>query len=586
MEPLHLNVPFTTDVMDMFRDAVVITDAEGIILKVNQTYQDISGYSEAELIGQRPAKVKSGRHGDAFYQAMWQDLKTIGYWEGEIWDRRKNAEVYPKWLKIQATYDSQGNISHYVGVFYETKNPNPSLHERERLANIDPLTGLCNRSCYRESLTNICHHVSSEELFIQLYLDIDKFKDINEKYGYVVGDDLLTMFADRVRRAWHEIWLNHTFATVGQDGSELLARFSGDEFLMGFRLLKSAATNLDQLLHEVTQVLNMPYKVRGHVIQICCSVGMAQLFIDASNSDELIAHAEAAMYVAKQAGGDRTMLFTQSIKEQLERRKLIEQSLIAAIAAGQFELYYQPKVGGLSRQVCGYEALVRWNHPQLGILSPSEFIPIAEETGAILPLGDWVMEHACLHAKELNDLGFENIPVAINVSASQLSDPDWLDRLLFILQKTKLPTHLIELELTESQLLVDIDHSTDLITYIRSLGVKVALDDFGTGYSSLSYLRNLPLDTLKIDRSFVAHLQENQENYDLAIIKAVKALSKQLGISLVAEGVEKAMQERILTEIGCDQLQGYLYSKPIPAKEFLALCLRSLTEEEEKFKSQ
>ena len=579
MDQLLLNVPFTASVMDLFRDAVVVTDAQGIILQVNKTYQDISGYTEEELIGQRPAKVKSGRHGDTFYQAMWQDLKSIGYWEGEIWDRRKNAELYPKWLKIQAIRDSLHQITHYVGVFHETKNPNPSFHERERLANIDPLTGLCNRRCYRENLIQICQHLSPKEQFIQLYVDIDRFKDINERYGYVVGDDLLTIFADRIRSLWHEI-NDNLLVPIGRDQDELLARFSGDEFLMGFRFLKREGIDVDVLLQRISNALNAPYKARGQTIHVSSSVGMAQLHVDASDGDELIAHSEAAMYVAKQTGGDGTMIFTQSIRDLLERKRLIERSLISAIKAHQFELYYQPKIGGLSRQVCGYEALVRWNHPELGMLSPTEFIPIAEETGAILPLGDWILEQACQYAKRLHDLGFHNLPVAVNVSAAQLSDPGWLDRLLLTLKSTQLPAHLIELELTETQLLNDIDHSTDIITYIRSLGIKVALDDFGTGYSSLSYLRNLPLDTLKIDRSFVSHLKEGQESYDLAIIKAVTALAKQLGIALVAEGVEQPTQEKILTDIGCDQLQGYLYSKPIPAKEFLALCLRSLAAED------
>lgn len=575
MESLLTEVPFTPEVMELFRDAVLVTDAAGTILQVNQAYQDISGYREDELIGQRPAKIKSGRHSQVFYESMWHDLTTLGAWEGEIWDRRKNSEVYPKWLKIQAIRNTDGEITHYVGVFHETHSHRPSFHERERLANIDPLTGLFNRHCYREFLTRMIRTITSRDQLVQLYLDIDRFKEINERYGYVVGDDLIAEFADRVRALWHDI-NNELQCPIQRDQEQLIGRFSGDEFLMAFRFNQNEEIDLNTLLERICHTLNQPYKVRGHIIYISCSIGTAQLHVDANSDDELISHAESAMYIAKQTGGNCSMIFTQSIQEQIERRKLIQQSLLQAVEDEQFELYYQPKVGGISRRVCGYEALVRWNHPSLGMLSPVEFIPIAEDNGAILPLGDWIFENACLYAKNLNDIGLIDLPVAINISAIQLSDPGWLDRLLLILDKTQLPTHLIELELTESQLLTDIENSTDTINYIRSLGIKVALDDFGTGYSSLSYLRNLPLDTLKIDRSFVSHLQEGHENYDLAIIKAVTTLAKQLGMALVAEGVEQSTQEKILTDIGCDQLQGYLYSKPIPAEEFLELCLKSL----------
>lgn len=574
MEALLTNVPFSSTIMNLFRDAVVVTDAQGIILQVNQAYQDISGYREEELIGQRPAKVKSGRHSTAFYQSMWYELTSHGTWEGEIWDRRKNAEVYPKWLKIQAIRDQNNETTHFVGVFHETGNSKPSFHEKERLANIDPLTGLFNRRCYREFLSRMSRSLAQQDRLIQLYLDIDRFKDINEHYGYVVGDDLLAMFADRIRGLWHKI-NNELLYPIQRDQEQLIGRFSGDEFLMAFRFDAREQIDLDLLLKRLSASLNEPYKIRGHIIKISSSIGTAQLRVDAQDDNELISHAESAMYIAKQTGGDRSMIFTQSIQEQIERRKLIQQSLLQAVEEQQFELYYQPKVGGISRRVCGYEALVRWNHPSLGMLSPVEFIPIAEESGAILPLGDWIFENACLYAKSLNDIGLIDLPVAINVSAIQLSDPCWLDRLILIIEKTQLPPHLIELELTESQLLTDIENSTHTINYIRSLGIKVALDDFGTGYSSLSYLRNLPLDTLKIDRSFVSHLQEDHENYDLAIIKAVTTLAKQLGMALVAEGVEQATQEKILRDIGCDQLQGYLYSKPIPAEEFLELCLSS-----------
>ncbi|SBS32600.1 Cyclic di-GMP phosphodiesterase Gmr [Marinomonas aquimarina] len=575
MEALLTNVPFSPAVMNMFRDAVVVTDAQGIILQVNQAYQDISGYHEDELIGQPPAKIKSGRHSKVFYESMWHALTTHGVWEGEIWDRRKNAEVYPKWLKIQAVRNDEGEITHYVGVFHETSNSSPSFHEKERLANIDPLTGLYNRHCYREFLARMIRTVAPNDRLVQLYLDIDRFKEINERYGYVVGDDLIAILAERIRIVWHEI-NDALLYPIQRDQEQLIGRFSGDEFLMAFRFDAREDIDLNQLLERLSATLSEPYKIRGHIIKVSCSIGTAQLNVDANDDDELISHAESAMYIAKQTGGDRSMIFTQSIQEQIERRKLIQQSLLQAVEDQEFELYYQPKIGGLSRRVCGYEALVRWNHPTLGMLSPVEFIPIAEESGAILPLGDWIFENACRYAKSLNDIGLIDLPVAINVSAIQLSDPSWLDRLMLTIDKVQLPPHLIELELTESQLLTDIENSTDIINYIRSRGIKVALDDFGTGYSSLSYLRNLPLDTLKIDRSFVSHLQEDQENYDLAIIKAVTTLAKQLGMALVAEGVEQATQERILRDIGCDQLQGYLYSKPIPAEEFLELCLKGL----------
>lgn len=571
----HLHsVPLAPAIMDLFRDAVVVTDAKGIIIQVNKAYQEISGYTEAELIGERPAKIKSGHHSDIFYQSMWHALTHEGYWEGEIWDRRKNAEVYPKWLKIQALFNDQGEPSHYVGVFYETQNTHPSFDERERLANIDPLTGLYNRHCYRDWLAQQVRIRQEQYDVFQLYIDLDRFKEINERFGYVVGDDLLAIFAHRLRNVWHEI--NGDYATGNHEQDKCIARFSGDEFLVAFTFLREQKVNPSTLLEKTLYALEQPLKVKGHTLNISCSIGLSQLNLDAHNDEELIAHAEAAMYIAKTTGGSRSVIFTQTIREQIERRQQIQQCLLNAIQEEQFELYYQPKIGGLSRQVCGYEALVRWNHPELGFLSPAEFIPIAEETGAILPLGDWILENACGYAKHLLDLGFDALPVAVNISASQFSDPTWIDRVLLILEKTELPLHLIEFEITESQLLTDIENSTDLINYIRSIGIKVALDDFGTGYSSLSYLRNLPLDTLKIDRSFVSHLQNNQENYDLAIIKAVSALAKQLGIALVAEGVEQSEQEHILTEIGCDQLQGYLYSKPIPASEFLELCMQRL----------
>ncbi|MBM6552092.1 putative bifunctional diguanylate cyclase/phosphodiesterase [Marinomonas ostreistagni] len=562
-------------VIDLFRDAVVITDHQGLILEVNQTYLDITGYTEQELYGERPAKIQSGHHSKSFYQALWHDLTHKGVWEGEIWDRRKNGEAFPKWLKIQAIRAPQdGSITHYIGVFYETQSTHPDLDERDRIANIDPLTGLYNRRSYRESLTRAIRLHPEGSQIVQLFIDIDCFKLMNERYSYVVGDDLLAAFAKRLQQAWHACSLELGALLPYQE--RLLARFSGDEFAFACCLPATYALDTEQFMMQLSARLSEPYVVRGHTIKISTSIGMSRFTQDAHCEEELIAHAESAMYIAKQNGGDCSVLFTQSIQEQLVRRKQIEESLLEAIRDNQFELYYQPKVGGLSRQVCGYEALVRWRHPQLGLLSPIEFITIAEETGAILPLGDWVLEQACLYAKQINDMGLTNLPVSVNVSAAQMADPSWLDRLLMVLEQTQLPHHLIELELTESQLLKDIENSTDIIHYIRSLGIKVALDDFGTGYSSLSYLRNIPLDTLKIDRSFVAQIQEGNNDYDMAVIKAVSMLAKQLGMHLVAEGVEQLDQEKILAEIGCDQLQGYLYSKPVPADEFLALCLDNL----------
>lgn len=565
----------TRPIIDLFRDAVVITDIEGTILEVNQAYQNITGYQRDELIGQRTAKVQSGHHSQLFYQTMWDTLLREGFWEGEIWDRRKNAEVYPKWLKIQAITDDTSHHSHYVGVFYETGKLNPNFEERERLANIDPLTGLYNRRCYRESLSrHLSLHANTHEI-IQLYIDIDRFKQINERYGYVAGDDLLTAFAQRLNKAWYSC--GQAF-NIDTDCERLIARFGGDEFLLAICFPKGQDIELSQLLIRISSILNEPFSIGGHTLHVSASIGMSHFGVDATTEEELIVHAEAAMYVAKHSGGDGSIMFNHSIQEQINRRNTIQRSIFNAIENHEFELYYQPKVGGISRKACGYEALVRWNHPELGLLPPIEFISIAEENGAILALGDWILEQACRYAKQMHGMGFENLPVAVNVSASQLADPNWVDRVIMTIEEVGLPKHLIELELTESQLLNDVENSTDIITYLRSTGIKIALDDFGTGYSSLSYLRDLPLDILKIDKSFVSHIQESSSDYDLAILKAISSLAKQLGMHLVAEGVEQSEQEQVLAEIGCDQLQGYLYSRPVPAEEFLKLCLEGLAE--------
>jgi len=540
-------------VFDNTVEGVIITDAKGIILDANRAYTEITGYRREEAIGRKPSLIKSDRHDADFYRSMWKALLRDGLWRNEIWDRRKNGEVFPARLTISAVSGPTDKPSHYVGVLSDLTALRSTEDRLDYLAHHDPLTDLPNRRLLQLQLQQAIHHADLSGVpMALLLLDIDHFKDINDSLGYLVGDELLKLFAGRLLEQ--------------SPDQDLVARVGGDEFVVLLEHISSA-----QQAAEVAQNLldgaNLPFAISGQELFANTSIGISLYPENGTDAEVLLRNADTAMHRAKDLGRTRYQFYTQDLTNRAYERISLLAQLRHGVDKQQFRLHYQPQIDLRTGRIIGAEALVRWEHPELGVVSPADFIPLAEESGLIIPLGEWVLRTACKQAVSwcTGDSDFRRI--AVNVAGPQVR-PEFIGSVQTALAETGLSPACLELEVTEGFIMGHADDAIDLLAELKSLGVRLAIDDFGTGYSSLSYLKRMPIDKLKIDQSFVRGMPNPE---DEAIARAIIALGKSLGLSVIAEGIETAQQRDFLHAQQCDQGQGYLYSRPVPADAFVAL---------------
>jgi len=546
-----------TTLFESSGEGMVIMDADFRLLAVNDACCALSGYSREELVGYRLAQLASSESSRQQYETMRTVLLREGCWQGELIKTRKSGEVYPQWVQLQVVRDADGGVANVVA-FLSDLSARRQAEERLRyLSHFDELTGLGNRNLLKERLQSACERGrhSSHDLAV-LYIDLDRFKILNESLGHEVADRLLCEISRR---------LTHTFSSANT-----IARLSGDEFVV----VLEAYGSLSNLAHSGSRLLSRigkPIIVDGQELVLGASIGVSLMPDNARDATTLLLQANMAMRHAKHLGGNTLQFFTERLRvPSLENLKL-ENQLRRAIDEGQLEVFYQPRLNLAEDRLDAAEALVRWNHPQQGLLAPGYFIALAEETGLIIPLGEFVLRQACRQARQWQLDGLAAIRVSVNLSVKQLRQGNFVSLVRQVLEDTGLPAHMLELELTESQLLDDIDNAISISQQLRALGVKLAIDDFGTGYSSLSYLKRFPVDFVKIDRSFISELEQFGD--DAAIVRAIIAMVHSLELQVVAEGVETQAQMDFLKEQRCDEIQGYLISRPVPAEQFAQLLL-------------
>ncbi|WP_304726340.1 EAL domain-containing protein [Polynucleobacter sp.] len=539
------------------QEAMLVTDTDGVILRVNQAFTKTTGYTADEVVGKTPSILHSGRQDEAFYDAMWEAIHRTGYWAGEVWDKRKNGEIYPKWLSITAVKGGNGIITHYVGSHADITERKAAQDKIMNLAFYNTLTELPNRLMFLNRLQNrLDASASSRKRSAVLFIDLDYFKTVNDTLGHSVGNLLLQKVAQRLIAC----------ARMG----DTLSHPGGDEFMVLLEDLsedrKEAATQAKTTAEKIRTTLGQPYLLAGHEIHCTGSIGITLFGETEQVADELIKQAEIAMYRSKQAGRNRLHFFDPQMQVAISARSALEDELRKAINGQQFQLYYQAQVNDKDC-VTGAEALIRWIHPKRGLVSPLEFIPLLEETGLILPVGQWVLETACAQlARWAADPDMAHLSLAINVAAQQMHQADFVDQVLTVLETTGGNPKKLKLEITESVLIDRVELISDKMSILKLRGVSFAIDDFGTGYSSLSYLKRLPIDQLKIDQSFISGIP-NDAN-DVAIVKMVIALAQSVGLAVMAEGVKMQVQRDFLASCGCRAYQGYLFARPVPIEEF------------------
>jgi diguanylate cyclase (GGDEF)-like protein/PAS domain S-box-containing protein len=534
-------------------EGITITDAGGDIIAVNRAFTDITGYEAAEAIGKNPKLLKSDRHDDAFYRDMWQSLRERGSWVGEIWNRRKNGEAYPEILSISSIYGSDGNATHYVAVFHDITDMKRKEEQIRHQAYHDALTGLPNRSLANDRLEMAILHAKRVGTKVALFfLDLDHFKKVNDSLGHAFGDRLLQKAGKRLLEIVRE--------------EDTVARLGGDEFLV-IAVGISSEQQLIELAERLVGCFAYPFQVDRHELHITFSIGITLYPDDGENIADLTRNADVAMYQAKQQGRNSYSLFTPELSERASCRMQLEKELRQAIKERRFVVFYQPKICLHSNRVSGLEALVRWKKADGTMMSPSEFIPPAEETGLIIPLGEIVLEESCRAMQHLDNLGLDHMKVAVNLSPVQFLQPQLISRTLAILEECNFEPSRLELEITETTMMTNLQEGVHKLNQLVDEGISISIDDFGTGYSSLYYLKNLPIDTIKIDQTFIRDITHDFN--DAQIVETIILMAKNLGIGVVAEGVETAEQLELLSRFHCEQVQGYYFSRPLPLEELV-----------------
>jgi len=534
---------------------IAVTDAACRLVKVNPTFSAITGYSEDEVLGKTHSVLSSGLQDADFYAAMWRDINSTGSWSGEIWNRRKSGELYAEHLSIRRILNSDGEVMNYIGIFSDISHYKIAQDRIEQLSFFDALTGLPNRALLRDRLQQAIFTAERRGSHVALLLiDLDRLAHVNDSLGHRIGDLLLL----RVKERWQPMVC----------ASDTLSRHIGDEFAVIVEDIHDAQ-DAAEIAERLLDALALPFNLEGHEVSAGARIGISIYPSDGRTPDVLLKNADVALHHAKAVVGGRFQFFREEMNQAATERLLIESSLRQAMARKEFQVFYQPQLDLATGRIKGMEALVRWRHPDLGLVSPARFIPIAEETGQIVEIGMWVLHEACRQAQEWNVAGSAGLVVAVNVSAKQFDHDDFACQVRHVLRETGLPPHQLELEITESVIMNRPEHVVSVMNELREIGVRFSIDDFGTGYSSLSQLKRFPINTLKIDQSFTRDI--GLDDGGTAITRAVIALGHSLRLQVVAEGVETKEQQRFLAQHGCHGMQGYLFSRPIEAGAFAAL---------------
>ncbi len=537
-------------------EAMVVTDADGVIITINPAFTQLTGYTAEEVVGRTPRLLNSGLHDRSFYEAMWERLNSNGSWQGEIWNKRKNGEIYAEWLTINSIYKEDGTCYRRVALFSDITDKKKAEELIWMQANYDPLTGLPNRRMFTDRLNQELKksHRCGQRLAV-MFIDLDRFKEINDALGHDMGDLLLEEAAKRLNGCVRE--------------TDTVARLGGDEFTIIITALEDVSS-VERIAENILLKLSSPFQLEGEILYISASIGITFYPDDATDIDELRKNADQAMYAAKHHGRNRFSYYTPAMRDLAQRRVRLSNDLRIALDENQFRVYYQPIVNLADGRICKAEALIRWQHPQRGLVYPGEFVLIAEETGRIVEIGDWVFHEAAMQVKHWRQRYCAHFQVSVNKSPVQFQNDEtfyrgWIERL----RDLGLSGDSIVIEITESLLLSNRQIVNDKLLLFRDSGIQVAIDDFGTGYSSLAYLKLYDIDYLKIDRSFISHLAPDSS--DLVVCEAIIAMAHKLGMKVVAEGVETVEQRELLVAAGCDYGQGYLFAKPLPADKFECL---------------
>lgn len=537
-------------------EGILITDAQENIVTVNRAFSEITGFTAEEVIGSTPRILRSGRHDQAFYEEMWRALREHGQWQGEIWDRHKNGTIFPKWANISTVRNEQGEITHYFSTFSDISERVAAEERIRQLAFYDTLTGLPNRatiySLLEQALAEARRNKQSGAL---MFIDLDRFKYVNDTLGHGAGDELIRRVASRFKTCLR--------------ASDVIARLGGDEFVVALIDI-TKADDAAIVAEKILAIFSSPFLIDGHEISISASIGISVYPADGMTVEDLVKYADIAMYRAKDQGRSSFLFYSNDMNVRSLEKLEMESSLRRALDHGELLLHYQPQVDILTGAIVGAEVLLRWQRPGLGMVSPGQFIPIAEDTGLIVPIGRWVMDQAVAQNKAWQQNGVPVVKLAVNLSAQQFRLP-LVEEISAILARHGLSHKYLELEITESMVMSNVERVIGMLDELAVLGVPMALDDFGTGYSSLSYLKRFPIDKLKVDQSFVRGIPHDAD--DVAITRAIIALGKSLGLRVIAEGVETREQLEFLQTEGCDEIQGYLFSHPVPVEDFLKLLV-------------
>ncbi|MTI69722.1 MAG: EAL domain-containing protein [Firmicutes bacterium] len=551
-------VKLATKVFENAIEGIVITDKNAFIEWANPAFTKITGYTVKEAIGEKPSILKSNKHNKDFYKKMWDALINEGKWAGEIWNRRRSGEAYPEWLTIMAVKDEYGNTTKYISVFNDLTKLKRNEDDLNYKTYYDALTGLPNRLLYTDRLKDSIHIAKeNDNKLAVMFLDIDDFKKVNEGLGHIIGDVLLKKVAKRLN-------------SVVKKGNTV-ARMSGDEFMIMCPNYKNEQAIINEV-NKILKVFNDPFDVEEHKVYITASIGISLYPEDGTDSNLLIKNAHSAMYKSKEYSGKKYTWYRPNMNKKAEERLVLENDMQDALINEEFSLYYQPKVDSKTNKIVSLEALIRWNHPTKGMISPGAFIPVAEESGFILLLGEWILKKACKDIKEINKKVKSKITVSVNLSAKQFESDNILNTVDLAINNAEIKTNLLDLEVTETTAMKNERNAFKIMNEMKKRGMTLSIDDFGTGYSSLNYLKRVPSNTIKIDKSFIDNIAIKK--CDATIVKSLITMCHSLGKNVVAEGVETKEQLEMLKEFGCNQIQGYIYAPPLPLEEIKEMIIK------------
>lgn len=541
-------------------EAILITDHQSNIIDVNQAFSNITGFDRQDVIGQNLIQIQADQHSVDFYKSIWELLTISGKWNGEVWDKKKNGQVYPKWLSISSVLDANKQISHFICIFTDISQQKESERKLLQLAHFDQLTGLPNRSLFLEKLHwNIELATRKPQQIALLFLDLDRFKIINDTLGHHAGDQVLIDVANRLKESTRK--------------TDMICRLAGDEFTIVLTEIKDIH-DIENLVKKIISTFTKPIIIGEREIYVTCSLGISIYPDDGENIDLLLNNADTAMYHAKKLGKNTFAFYSKTMNEHIQDELELGANLRKSLVNNAFMLYYQPQLDLNTNQIIGFEALIRWKHPKGGFISPSLFIPFAEQSDLILHIGNWVLRTACNQFVEWFQAGFSPIKISVNYSGVQLKQSNQIENVTKILAETGMNPNYLCLELTESVAMENAENTINALHAFKKMGISISIDDFGTGYSSLSYLKRFPIDVLKIDRSFIKDFINNQD--DREIVATIIAIAHQLKLLVIAEGVESLDQLEFLKTKACDQIQGYYFCYPVPAKEAIEFLQQHL----------